>query len=436
MFFKISLTILLLLPLQLVSSETAKVQVNYDKALQAYKLKDYKTSYKLFKKVYLKNLADVNFNFYFGRSAYETGHYETALAAYERVEIQDGSNIRNKLEMARTYFMLKMYVDSENAYLDVLANPNIPKNIRTDIEFALAKVSKVQKKSFTYATILADVVYDSNVNYGSLGDYQYNGTTLGRVTELDSMAVQAYANLVNIYDIGRKNGFAIKNNFAVYLKDYNEYSAYDVLYLSYNPSLIYKETLYTAELVAGVDVLELAKKKYLSSASIMPRAEFNHSPTLRSVGHLKYQHKKFAQEVHKNLDARRLEASYGLQNILSPRSYIQGNIFAITENSLRGNNIYVDYAEYKINASYANQFTSTYGLNIFGQLRNRKYDDFSNGFGSVRSDTGGMANIDITMKLMPTLQLKLGTSFEYIDSNQDRFSYKKHIISAGIVKTF
>lgn len=428
------LSILLVSTCLLASAED--VQATYEKGLKSYKSKDFQSSFELFNTIYFKKLDDINFNFYFGRSAYETGNYEKALAAFERVEIYDGTNIRNKLEMARTYFMLKMYEDSENAYLEVLANPNIPENIRTDIELSLSKVSKVQKKSFTYATVLADILYDSNVNYGSIGDYEFSNTTFGRIPELDSTALQVYANVTNIYDIGRKNGYGIKNSFSFYLKDYTEHNLYDVIYLAYNPSLIYKETLYTAELVLGFDTLVLGKNKFLSSTSIMPRLEYNHSSTLRSIAYLKLQQKKFEREAQHDLDARRLELSYGLQNLLSPRSYVQGNVFLINENALRGSNIYVNYNEYKVNASYANQLTSTYGINVHGQLRNRKYKDFSSGFNSVRNDVGTLINFDVTMKVMPKLRLKLGTSFEYVDSNQERFSYKKHIISAGIVKTF
>jgi len=167
----------LLLPMFLFAS-TTDIDSNYKEALTAYKVNDFRTSYTLLKKIYLDKLADVNFNFYLGRSAYETGHYETALAAFERVSMQDSTNIRNKLEMARTYFMLKMYEDSQNLYSDVLSNPNIPSNIRRNIELSLSRVSKVQKKSFTYATIKAEILYDSNINYGNIGSLSFDETLL------------------------------------------------------------------------------------------------------------------------------------------------------------------------------------------------------------------------------------------------------------------
>jgi tetratricopeptide (TPR) repeat protein len=148
------------------ASSKSDLNLQYSKALQAYKAKNFGTSYEIFSKLYLSRLSDAKLNFYFGRSAYETGHYEVALAAFERVEMLDPGNLRNRLEMARIYYMLKMYEDAELAFKEVLANPNIPQNVRTNIELYLSRATKAQKKSFTYATVNLDFLYDSNVNYG------------------------------------------------------------------------------------------------------------------------------------------------------------------------------------------------------------------------------------------------------------------------------
>jgi len=329
-----------------------------------------------------------------------------------------------------------MYEDSENAFKDVLANPDIPKNVRTNIELSLSRVSKVQQKSFTYARVMLDVLYDSNVNYGSIGDYQYGGGTLGQIEEISDTAVELYGNVVNIYDIGDKSGFAIKNAISAYYKDYTQEDDYNLLYLSYSPSLLYSETHYTAELMAVIDTMTLGKKRYLSSYSLAPRLELTHTPTLRSIIHFKYQMKQFIQDAQEDLDANRIELSYGLQDILTPRSYIQGNIVAINEAKVRGDNIYVDFNEYKLNLTYANQFSNTFSFDAFAQLRMRDYKDKSNGFDSVRSDLGGLGNAGFTMKLMPTLRATLKGSYEYVDSNQDRFTYHKYTAMAGVVKTF
>lgn len=332
--------------------------------------------------------------------------------------------------------MLKMYEDAQNAFNDVLANPNIPQTVRTNIELSLSRVSKVQQKSFTYAKVMIVALYDSNVNYGSFGDYQYGGNTWGKIDTQADIAAQLYANVTNIYDIGEKNGFTIKNSLTLYSKTYSQQTDYNILYASYAPSLLYRERSYTAQLSAVLDTTSLGTIHYLYTIALVPYIQYNHTDTLNSTLLFKYQDKNFIQDAQNNLDASHYELSYGLQKILTPRSYINANLTGVNETALRGNNIYVNYNEYKIDTTYANQFTSTFSFDVYAQARLRKYTDYSRGFDSFRSDIGGLINAGVTMVLLPTLRANLKASYEYVDSNQDRFSYHKHTAMAGLIKTF
>ena len=433
---KISLLLLFFfLPIVLFAT-TMDVSKIYSQALTNYEEKKFQQSYKLFHSIYLDKLSDINFNFRFGRSAYETGHYEMALAAFERVEIQDPKNLRNILEMARTYYMLRMYEDAQSTFRTVLDNPNIPKNIRTNIELSLAKVSKVQEKSFTYSRAIMNILFDSNLNYGSLGDYQYGGGTFNKIDEISDIALEFYANVTNIYDIGSKNGFAIKNSFSAYDKEYYTEEDYNTMYLSYSPSLLYKETKFMSSLSFTSDVLFLNQEKFLATVSIMPFLQYNHTPTISTITYFKVQEKKFLKDSLSELDATRYEFSYGLQSILSPRSYLQGNLLAIGENKLGGSNLYVDFEEFKVNTTYSKQIYSRLGIKLFAQSRLRNYKEYSSGFKSIRRDLAGAVNANISIKIFSTLEANIKTSYEYVDSNQDRFSYQKYTVSAGIIKTF
>jgi len=423
---------MLLLPVFLFSNEIKTTDI-YKDGFIYYKNKKFQESYSEFSKIYLKYLTDIEFNFCFGRSAYETGHYEMAIAAFERVEIEDTSNLRNRLEMARTYFMLKMYEDSENAFKDVLANPNIPKNIRQNIELSLSKVSKVQKKSFTYARIMMGILYDSNINYGSIADYEYGGGTLGKIPEESDIALELYANATNIYDIGLKNDFAIKNSLSFYLKEFFNEGDYNSLYLNYTPSLLYKKPKYTFEIPLSLDALYIGDKEYLKSISITPTLHYNHTTTLNSSLFLKYQIKKFKDS---SLNASRYEILYTLQNILSPRSYIQGNLALINETKQENSNIYINFNEYKFSSNYANQFSQIYAMDLYAQIRYRKYKDYSTGFDSRREDIGTLINSSFSAIVMPTWSANAKISYEYVQSNQERFTYQKYTAFIGIVKTF
>lgn len=428
--------ILIIMMLSIFVFGSAKVDdltLEYDEAMRFYKAKSFESSYEILSKLYLTKLSDSKLNFYLGRSAFETGHYEVALAAFERVDMLDSGNLRNRLEMGRTYFMLKMYEDAELAFEEVLENPNIPQNVRTNIELYLSKVTKVQQKSFTYINASIDLLYDSNVNYGSLdSEYNINIGTLPAEDVQSDMAAQLYVDLVNIYDIGDKNGFAIKNRVDLYLKEYFDLSDYSVQYLSYNPSVLYKNTKFLGELVAGIDILKLGSLKYLSTLSLTPRVEYSHTNTLRSMGHIKYQKKDFSREEQLGLDANHYELAYSLQGILSPRSYIQVNIKGITERKKDGERVDVDYDEYRLSAIYANQFTAIYGSEFFAEYRKRDYKDYSELFSSIRGDNGGTVAATLNAKVMKYMRLHLKGYYSRVNSNQTRYSYDKYTLTAGL----
>lgn len=415
------------------------VEKEYEIAIQEYKEKNFASSYERFSKLYLTKLSDAKLNFYMGRSAYESGNYEMALAAFERVEMLEPSNLRNKLEKARTYFMLKMYEDSESAFKEVLANPNIPQNVRTNIELYLSKVTKVQQKSFTYATVNLDLIYDSNVNYGSLdSDYNINVGALVPVHSdiVSDMAVQAYADLTNIYDIGDKNGFAIKNRFAGFVKRYFKENDYDMSYISYEPGLLYSNTRYLAELALGVDNVFISDENYMQSFAIIPRFQYAHTTTLKSLASLRYQRKSFQRDAEKDLDAEHYELSYGVQKILSPSSYVQGTLTGINEAKLQGSRVDVDYTEYKVSLAYANQFTAAYATDLFAEYRKRDYSDYNPLFTSKRADNGLVIAADFNANVFDFCRLHLKGVYNRVESNQERYAYEKYTVTLGLNKTF
>jgi len=418
-------------------SANENIYNEYQQALKAYKTKNYESSYTLFSKLYLTKLSDAKLNFYLGRSAYEIGHYEMALAAFERVQMLENGNLRNTLEMGRTYFMLKMYENAEIAFREVLQNQNIPQNVRRNIELYLSKVTKVQQKSFTYATLALEMIYDSNVNYGSLdSEYNINTGTLPSEDEISDVALQFYGDITNIYDIGDKNGFAIKNRFIGMYKDYKKDNRYDVSYISYTPSLLYSETKYLIDIAIGIDDLFIAKQNYLMSYYIMPRYEYAHYTTLRSIVYFKYQKKDFQRETEVDLNANHYELSYSLQKIISPRSYLQGTLTGINESKTQGNRIDVDYDEYRAQLMYVNQFTSVYGTDIFMEYRKRDYADFTTLFASTRTDNGGTLSASLNAMYFQSLQFSLKGTYNRVESNQDRYTYQKYTISLGLNKTF
>jgi len=406
----------------------------YKQGIYFYKKRDFNKSYELFSKIYLQKLMDAKFNFYYGYSASQSGHYEMALASFERVEMIETNNPRVKLEIARVYFKLKMYEDAELKFKEVLQNPTIPENVRTNIAIYLTKISSMKKKSFTYATVGMDIFYDSNINFGSL-DSQYNigNNIFPTQDEVSSSGLQFLGDVTNIYDLGEKNGYILKNKISMLINRYSNNSSFNIGYLSYNPSLIYKTKKYMTNLEFGFDILSVANDIYMKTISLKPQIDFNHSNSLKSSTYLKITNKLYTD---KDLDSYQYELSYGLQKILSQKSYILTNLSYLLQDKKQGSRIDVNYDEYKFNIDYFNQLTPKYSLELYMDIKQRKYKDYSELFESTRSDIYGTVYSTLYIQLKKDLRLKLKAFYNRAHSNQKVFSYQKHIISFGIIKTF
>jgi hypothetical protein len=189
-------------------------------------------------------------------------------------------------------------------------------------------------------------------------------------------------------------------------------------------------------LAFGVDVLSIGDEEYLRSFSIMPRFEYNHTYTLKSLTHFMFKDKSYTQESQVDLDAKHYELAYGLQKVLSPRSYIQLNISAILERKEDGTNVNVDYDDYKFSVFYVNQLTPIYAIDTFAEYRMRDYEDYSSFFENTRSDSSVSISATINAKILDTLRIHLKSNYEKVSSNQEAYDYAKYTISLGLNKTF
>jgi tetratricopeptide (TPR) repeat protein len=435
----------------IINLQASVLQDKYQEALLAYKAKKFEESFNLFSSIYIQRLSDKRLNFYFGRSAFETGHYETALAAFERVSILDPDNIRNTLEMARTYFMLQMFEDSERLFRSALAHSDLPLKIRNNIELYLAEITADHKQSYTYLSLSTNWVYDSNVNYGSSKDKYYNallGIDLDTTSPISDSAKEFSVGFTNIYIINPKGGFAIRNSLTAYKKEYETEKTYDVLYLGYAPSFIYRNARYSLGLNLNFDTLTLNDVDFLHTYSISSTFGLNHSSTLSSLYSFKFQSKYFQQDAQigvlensTSLDTNRYELIYGLQKVLSPSSQMQINLIGTKESDTRsrGNfvSIYANFEEYKLNMTYAKQFSSIFAIQLLAETYKRKYKDKSTIFThQLREDDEQSLSIVFNTNVVYGIKANLKASYTTIDSNQEIFAYEKNTLALGLNKTF
>jgi tetratricopeptide (TPR) repeat protein len=408
------------------------------KGYVAYNEKRYEEAYQILSSLYQLGLDDDKLNFTLGRSAYESGRYEIALAAYERVEMLEPENSRNALELARTQYALQMYEDAHTGFMKVLSSPNLPENVRRNIEIFTAQIEDRLKKSFFYGTFKLSGVYDSNVNFGSSND-QFTLPQFGTFSSVKPKSDYMYDAALefrHLYDIGEKNGLVVRNQLSVFKRIYDTFEEYDTTYLSYNPALLYQDLKTLYEFNFMFDRMWLHQENYLNVLTMMPTMTHTLDMTTRLIGSFKYSRLNYLRAGDNERDANVWEFGGGYQK-LWPSSYgmVRGFVERQREDT-KNRRIDVDYNRYRLIAEYAHQPIPSWNIKYDGEVFRRKYEDFNNLFQNVRRDEGYRLGMTVSKKFTPTLYLEGRLSQEQIWSNQAVYGYEKRTCSINLNQTF
>lgn len=108
---------------------------------------------------------DEQFDFNFGFSAAQTGHYNQALFSFERLIQAYPNNLRFRLELARCHYFLNNYNAAEREFKNVEKHQP-PKNVQKQIDKFLTSIAE-QKQQVTQSWLLGAEIaggYDSNIN--------------------------------------------------------------------------------------------------------------------------------------------------------------------------------------------------------------------------------------------------------------------------------
>ena len=95
----------------------------------------------LFKRLLLKP-DDLDAGFRYAELETELGDYEAAIGALERILYYDPNLPRVKLQLGMLYFHLRSYEMARNCFDAVLNAPDVPPDIRTEVQTYVAAVDK------------------------------------------------------------------------------------------------------------------------------------------------------------------------------------------------------------------------------------------------------------------------------------------------------
>lgn len=108
---------------------------------------------------------DEEYDFNFALAAAQTGHYNEALFAFERLLETQPNNIRVHLELARCHYFLNNLSASKKGF-ELVASHNPPANVQKSIDHFLSRIAEKQQqvtKSWRN-TLGLSAGYDSNIN--------------------------------------------------------------------------------------------------------------------------------------------------------------------------------------------------------------------------------------------------------------------------------
>ncbi|MCF6245828.1 MAG: surface lipoprotein assembly modifier [Desulfobacula sp.] len=137
-------------------------EYTYRTGIDLFNQKNFEPAYKIFLLIFENDPENLELNFYLGRSAFETGNYEMAVMAFERILIVSPFEQRVKLEIARSFHRLGANNIAKKYCKEVLdANP--PDIVKNNIKNFLSLIDKSEQTHFIDGYLTVGVDWNNNV---------------------------------------------------------------------------------------------------------------------------------------------------------------------------------------------------------------------------------------------------------------------------------
>lgn len=175
--------------------------------------KNYNQAYQQATKLRAQNEGDPRFDYLYGLSALQTGHYNEAVFALDRVTVTTPRVIRPRLELARAYLKLNNKSAAIKEFNDVL-NLSPPPIVRQKVSLYISELKKSNQeiqKSVTKRLASFSVGFDDNINFGYSGS-DINLPLFGMVTLNPSAVKQGSGFAEAKFQIKRRNIKGKKKN--------------------------------------------------------------------------------------------------------------------------------------------------------------------------------------------------------------------------------
>ena len=411
----------------------------YISAKAHYKSGDYDIAYNLFEKLFRKNNNHIYVNYYLAMSAVSLQKYDEAVAALERVLITKPDFYRARLEFAKVLYISGLKSQAKEEFTKVL-NSNVPQNVKDNIQIYLASLND-DKLYNLYATLMVGLQYSDNVNNG-LDDVEFtlpgfsNITVSGEKPDSDRAHIE-YLSLDLINKFKKNSSFVLKNRLIGYNRNYKDYDDGDLVFFSYQPTLINYSLKDKTQYSLGVTIdkvipgKENKNKDKFMAYGIKPKYSFEVFPNARLASYIKYQRILYDEKSSSDRDYNKKEFGFDLYY----NTLYAGFSFASDEKN-SGDRTDIDKNIWKTNLGYTYKFNDKFLLNTEYEYTNSKYDEEDIFFDSHRKDTTHNVRIGLLTIFDKNNIINLAFSTTYNSSNQNAYDYDKDVATISYIRKF
>lgn len=379
-------------------------------------------------------------DYYLGRCYYEIGQYEQALAAYERVLINEPNNQRVILEVGETYFMLRMYKEAKEQFELVLSDFSIPETVRNNIMLKIKEIESNTKKSFFNLTMLIGYGFEDNINdttnissyniYIPTYDINSNITTDEKT---DSTFLEKALLLSHLYK--QQDNLAYRTYTTIYSQKYTEDSSKDLTVISIGTTPIYTKDKTNYMLDIGYDYIWYDDSKYLQNYYLTPKLSYLIDQNMMYDIYFKLLKKDF----YKSNDDKDSH-TYEVSNKLT----FKHNKYGIFGFELLGGmeerrldirtDVSKEYLTFKVHNSYKIYQNLTINNIISYTDTKYKFDDVN--FLTKRKDKAYNLNTNLGYNLSDNTIISLSYNYTNQNSNHEPFNYDKQVVKTSLYYNF
>lgn len=426
-------TVLLFVPVVLFS-QTKDIKNGLDSGISSFNAKEYRKCYEELDSIFYGMPNNEDFNFYYGRCAFEVKKYDEAIASYERIMIEDSTNQRVKLELARAYFYSESFIKAKEYFVAVLAN-NPPESVEKKVNNYLAQIDSVMKKSAVFGYLLFGVQYDTNTNSSHGDSYPVAGIDVVSPDEKADSSHIEMASITSYTDIGRRGGFYTKVGATAFAQSYFKENDNNILFGQLQGGVGYKKDRFNYYVPIRYETLHYGGSDYLQNTGASISIGYIATKDIMLNFIYDYKKKKYQESVDSGKDSAVSYIKIG-SNVKDGMNMWTVNAYLENERKERSNS--TDVVDYSMIGAIVALNTKLWSNNLYFHylLKSYQYDDIHTDFQTKRDDMYNNLNTTLSFPLLKNLSSSLSLEHTINSSNQKAYDYSKSMMTVNIAYKF